>query len=220
MRILLVEFTSAISGGERSMLELVRGLTTEHDVALACPLGPLADRGRELGVTVLPIPATQLTLQACTRGTRWRGLAAMARRRATPPRPSCGLIAPTSCMRTRSGRACWRSRPRGGSGPWSCIAATRCPAGSRAGSYGVSCSPAPRDVVAISEHVAASFGGSDWSEPADHRRRQRGRPRALRSERPSAPPQARRCGSSDGSGAQRHRSDHTLEGPGPRDPRP
>lgn len=78
MRIVLVEFTSAMSGAERSLLELVQGLHADHDLTLACPPGPLADRAAELGVRVAPIPASQLTFRLHPRHTP-RGVAAMAR---------------------------------------------------------------------------------------------------------------------------------------------
>lgn len=78
MRILLVEFTSAVSGAERSMLELVRGLTDEHELTLACPDGPLADRATALGIAVRTIPASQLTFRLHPLHTT-RGLAEMAR---------------------------------------------------------------------------------------------------------------------------------------------
>jgi glycosyltransferase involved in cell wall biosynthesis/SAM-dependent methyltransferase len=63
VRVLLVEFSSVVSGAERSLLELVHGLRGEHEPALACPAGPLADRARELGLEVLSIPGTQLTFR-------------------------------------------------------------------------------------------------------------------------------------------------------------
>lgn len=77
MRILLVEFSSAISGGERSLLELLNGLREDHEPILACPAGPLADRARALGVRVLRIPASQLTFRLHPLHTL-RGVAAMA----------------------------------------------------------------------------------------------------------------------------------------------
>lgn len=78
MRILLVEFTSSVSGAERSMLELIEGLRSKHDVTLACPCGDLADRATALGLRVFPIPASQLTFRHHLHHTP-RGLAAMAR---------------------------------------------------------------------------------------------------------------------------------------------
>lgn len=78
MRILLVEFNSAISGAERSLLELVQGLRGEHDLILACPTGPLADRAAELGVEMMAIPPSQLTFRLHPRHTL-RGLTEMGR---------------------------------------------------------------------------------------------------------------------------------------------
>lgn len=78
MNILLVEFTSAVSGAERSLLELLQGLRGEHELTLACPLGPLARRAAELGVRVTPIPSSQLTFRIHPRETA-RGALDMAR---------------------------------------------------------------------------------------------------------------------------------------------
>jgi L-malate glycosyltransferase len=63
MRLLFVEFTSAVSGGERSLLELMIGLRDDHDIALACPPGPLQALAREHGIAVAPIAASQLALR-------------------------------------------------------------------------------------------------------------------------------------------------------------
>lgn len=161
MRILLVEFTSAVSGAERSLLELVQGLRDEHELTLACPAGPLADRGRRLGIEVLPIPASQLTFRLHPRHTL-RGLAGMARAahrlraivRALRPDVvhansiRAGLLAIAAA---RGGSPvvvhCRDALPRG-------------PAGAtvRAGVLaGADC------VVAISRHVATSFAGAGWA---------------------------------------------------------
>ena len=63
MRILFVEHTSIVSGGQRSLLELIRALGREHDVALACPRGEFEGLARGLGVSVLAIPESQITFK-------------------------------------------------------------------------------------------------------------------------------------------------------------
>lgn len=78
MRILLVEFGSAVSGAERSLLELLQGLREEHELILACPTGPLSRRAAEVGIRVMAIPSSQLTFRIHPRETA-RGVADMAR---------------------------------------------------------------------------------------------------------------------------------------------
>lgn len=161
MRILLVEFTSAVSGGERSLLELVQGLRDEHELTVACPPGPLADRARELGVQVLPIPASQLTFRLHPRHTV-RGLAAMARAvhrlralvRAVRPDVvhansiRAGLLAiPAARGISAVVVHCRDALPGGPVG-------TLVRAAVLAGADGV---------VAISRHVAESFAGAGWA---------------------------------------------------------
>ena len=161
MRILLVEFTSAVSGGERSLLELVQGLRDEHEPTVVCPAGPLADRARELGVQVLPIPASQLTFRLHPRHTL-RGLAAMAcavhrlRALVRALRPDvvhansirAGLLAiPAARGISAVVVHCRDAIPEGPVG-------TLVRAAVLAGADGV---------VAISRHVATSFAGGGWA---------------------------------------------------------
>jgi L-malate glycosyltransferase len=63
MRILFVEHTSIVSGGQRSLLELIRALGREHDVVLACPRGEFEGLARRLGVSVVAIPESQITFK-------------------------------------------------------------------------------------------------------------------------------------------------------------
>ena len=56
MKVLYVNHTSCVGGGERSLLELIGGLPAEVEPIAACPEGPLADRFRALGLDVHPIP--------------------------------------------------------------------------------------------------------------------------------------------------------------------
>jgi L-malate glycosyltransferase len=63
MKLLVVEFNSAIAGAEHSLLELLDGLDAEHEITLACPAGPLADRAALLGIRTARIPGSQLTFR-------------------------------------------------------------------------------------------------------------------------------------------------------------
>lgn len=56
MRVLYVNHTASVGGGEHSLLELIGGLPTAVHAAAACPPGPLADRLAALGVETHPIP--------------------------------------------------------------------------------------------------------------------------------------------------------------------
>ncbi len=161
MRILLVEFTSAISGAERSLLELLVGLREEHELFLACPAGALADRARGLGAEVLAIPASQLTFRLDPRHTP-AGITAMIRAsrslrgvvRSVDPAIvhansiRAGMLAiPAARRRAPVVVHCRDELPRGPAG-----AAVRI--GVLAG--------ADR-VVAISRYVATSFAGGGWT---------------------------------------------------------
>jgi glycosyltransferase involved in cell wall biosynthesis len=55
MRILFLNETSLMSGGERCLLDLLVELDDEVEALVACPPGPLADAVQALGVRVLPM---------------------------------------------------------------------------------------------------------------------------------------------------------------------
>jgi glycosyltransferase involved in cell wall biosynthesis len=57
MRVLYVNHTATIGGGERSLLDLLSALPEDVSPALACPGGDLAAAARQLGVAVAAIPA-------------------------------------------------------------------------------------------------------------------------------------------------------------------
>jgi glycosyltransferase involved in cell wall biosynthesis len=63
MKVLYVNHTAEISGGERSLLDLVGALPGEISAALACPPGPLAGMGEERGLRVFPVPETVASLK-------------------------------------------------------------------------------------------------------------------------------------------------------------
>lgn len=70
MKVLYVNHTGAVSGAERSLLDLLRGLSGEVDARVACPAtGSLADAVRTLGIPVDPIPRTDGSLKLHLRET-------------------------------------------------------------------------------------------------------------------------------------------------------
>ena len=70
MNVLCVNHTGSISGGERSLLDLLSGLREDVNVRLACPpTGPLAAAARRLGVPVDEIPGTDGSLRLHPRET-------------------------------------------------------------------------------------------------------------------------------------------------------
>lgn len=59
MRVLIVEHGALVSGGQRSLLELLAGLPSDVEVVVACPdAGPLHDLLRQRGVTTAPLAGT------------------------------------------------------------------------------------------------------------------------------------------------------------------
>lgn len=70
MNVLCVNHTGAVSGAERSLLDLLTGLREKVTVRLACPSrGPLADAARGLGVPVDVIAGTDGSLKLHPRET-------------------------------------------------------------------------------------------------------------------------------------------------------
>jgi glycosyltransferase involved in cell wall biosynthesis len=86
MRVLYVNHTATIGGGERSLLELLSGLPSGLSAALACPEGDLALAAHEIGVSVTTIPAATPSFRLgpvqTTRDLINLGRAAIAVRRA------------------------------------------------------------------------------------------------------------------------------------------
>ena len=162
VKILIVEFSSVMSGAERSLLELVQGLRADHMVTVACPAGPLADRVAELGVPVIAIPASQLTFRLHPRHTV-RGIVGMARAAhrlrelVKTERPDvvhansirAGMLAIVGARGVSPTVVhCRDALPRGLVG-----------AGVRRVVLG-----GADHVIAISRHVATSFGGAGWQD--------------------------------------------------------
>jgi glycosyltransferase involved in cell wall biosynthesis len=77
MRVLYVNHTANMSGGELSLLDLLRGLPDDLDRIVACPPGPLASAVAALGVEVLPIRGMDASLRLHPVQTT-RGLLGMA----------------------------------------------------------------------------------------------------------------------------------------------
>lgn len=63
MRVLYVSHTSTVSGGERSLLELLAALPPGVEPLLACPPGDLQERARALGVPTARIAGTAGSLR-------------------------------------------------------------------------------------------------------------------------------------------------------------
>jgi glycosyltransferase involved in cell wall biosynthesis len=162
MKILLAEFTSAISGAERSLLELICGLREDHELILACPAGPLAQRATELGVLVRHIPPSQLTFRLHPRHTL-RGLADMAR--AARALRSIARATRPSVIHANSIRAGLLAIPAARS---TCPLVVHCrdalPGGFIGSAVRFAVLTGAEHVVAISKSVAASLAGERWAE--------------------------------------------------------
>jgi glycosyltransferase involved in cell wall biosynthesis len=78
MRILYVNQTAQVSGAERSLLSLLKGLERDPEPLVGCPPGELAEVVREMGIEVAPIVGTQASFRLHPIHTS-RGLAEMAR---------------------------------------------------------------------------------------------------------------------------------------------
>lgn len=78
MRVLYVSHTSQVSGGERSLIDLLAGLPADVTPVVACPDGPLAARVRALGIPTHPLQGTDASLRLHPRHTS-RALAQLAR---------------------------------------------------------------------------------------------------------------------------------------------
>jgi L-malate glycosyltransferase len=69
VRVLYVNQTGAVSGAERSLLDLLGALPEEIEPVMACPDGPLAEHVRALGVPWRRIPATDASFRLHPRHT-------------------------------------------------------------------------------------------------------------------------------------------------------
>src|SRR5581483_6439445 len=63
VRVLYVNHTAEVSGGERSLLALLAALPAEVRPLLAAPPGPLTERAREQGLQTHPIRGTAGSLR-------------------------------------------------------------------------------------------------------------------------------------------------------------
>lgn len=114
LRVLYVNHTSTVSGGERSLLILLRSLPPEVSAVVACPDGTLAEAVRRLGVPVVPMPGTEGSLKLHPEHTP-RALAQIVRAssaiRAAARREACDIVHANTI---RSGLMCGLARLRGG----------------------------------------------------------------------------------------------------------
>jgi glycosyltransferase involved in cell wall biosynthesis len=160
MRILFVEHTSIVSGGQRSMLELIQALDHEHEVALACPRGELEGLARGVGVSVLAIPESQPTFKLRSRHSLRaviRMLAAAWRLRGVIGSVRPGVVHANSVRAGLIGILATRR----------VALVVHCrdvlPAGRMARAVCAVVLARSDRVVAISRHVARSFAGPDWT---------------------------------------------------------
>jgi L-malate glycosyltransferase len=77
VKVLYVNHTARVSGGEHSLLGLLDSLPPEVQAAVACPEGELAERVRAQGRPVFPLRGTDASLRLSATGTP-RALAEMA----------------------------------------------------------------------------------------------------------------------------------------------
>jgi len=63
VRVLYLNHTALVSGGEHSLLGLMQGLPAEVEPLLACPRGPLATAARAASIPVIEIPGTDGSLK-------------------------------------------------------------------------------------------------------------------------------------------------------------
>jgi len=69
MRVLYVNHTGQVSGGEKSLLEIVRGAAPAITPIVACPDGPLAEAVSDMGVERVRIPGIDCSLKLHPRHT-------------------------------------------------------------------------------------------------------------------------------------------------------
>ncbi len=69
MKVLYVNHTGQVSGGEKSLLEVVRGASPLVSPIVACPDGPLVDALRDVGVPRVSIPGIDASLKLHPRHT-------------------------------------------------------------------------------------------------------------------------------------------------------
>jgi glycosyltransferase involved in cell wall biosynthesis len=74
-RVLFVNQTAQVSGAERSLLELLKGLPPRVKTSVACPRGELFDAVGELGIRAHPIAGTDVSFRLhpvhTTKGAAW-----------------------------------------------------------------------------------------------------------------------------------------------------
>ena len=185
MRVLYVNHTAEISGGERSLLGLLGALPASVQPQLAAPAGPLqhaVEAARHPGQQRSPAPPAACGCIRCTRHGRSRRSSSrhcryVARRSARGRRsstPTRSARASSSGWHRRRGRATASGRPG------SCTSATACPPGSLT-------SATMRLIAATATHgrsqlaLHGALGAGGRARRARRGGLQRGRSRALRS---------------------------------------
>jgi L-malate glycosyltransferase len=159
LKVLFVEHSSEIGGAQHSLLELVRALKTRHAVTVAVPEGPLAQVLRRESVTVVAIPASQLTFRLSFPASLIEGARAVAARSAIARCISRGRPDIVHANTLRAGLITPRFR-------WGAPLVVHCrdllPAGSIADLVRRSVMSRSSAVIAVSTTAAARFAGPDW----------------------------------------------------------
>jgi glycosyltransferase involved in cell wall biosynthesis len=161
-RVLIVEYTSLMSGGQHSLLELLSVLADDVEVQLACPDGELAVHARALGISVLPIAASQISFKVDLRHTPREILAFTAAARSV--RRHVRRFGPdvVHANSVRAGLACILALP-GRQPPLVIHCRDVLPADPAGRAVTRLLVGRATRVVAVSTYVAERLGGSHWA---------------------------------------------------------
>jgi glycosyltransferase involved in cell wall biosynthesis len=162
VRVLFVEHGSTVGGAERSLLELMRELSSLHDLGLACPDGDLARAAASVGVsTLLPLPHSQLTFRLDPRQTPL--MAARMAAAARSLRTHVGRWQP-DVIHANSIRAGLLAAPAARRAPLVTHCRDVLPAGTATALVRTSILKSARRTIAISRYVAEAFAGPKWHD--------------------------------------------------------
>ncbi len=112
MKVLYVNHTSRISGAERSLLELMALVRADAEIALACPPGELAERGRRMGIPTSELSLPELGFSSRLVPTAARLVRAGLRVRAIARRDDVDVVHAASPRAGLLVACCLLSRPR------------------------------------------------------------------------------------------------------------
>ena len=112
MKVLYVNHTSRISGAERSLLELMALVRADAEIALACPPGELAERGRRMGIPTSELSLPELGFSSSLVPAAARLVRAGLRVRAIARRDGVDVVHAASPRAGLLVACCLLSRPR------------------------------------------------------------------------------------------------------------